>query len=176
MPRPPVLLLLALAPLPIAVAAALSSKPVLLINTSASEPTGVYLATGAPPRTGARIAFRIPQPGRAYAARAMPERLRSSVLKTIVAGQGDTVCTTSGRLIINGQDWAPIAEHDRHGGSLPRWRACRLLRSGEYFVFSNRISNSFDSRYYGPVPADAVIGVYRPLRASEDALGGEGAG
>ena len=169
--RLPLSLLLGLAPVPLAVASALSARPAILINTSPSEPVGLYAATARPPARGERIAFRIPAPGRIYAARAMPERLRSSILKTVLAGEGDWVCTTSGRLVVNGRDVAPISQQDRGGGGLPRWRECRSLRAGEYFVFSSRIPNSFDSRYYGPVSSGDVIGVYTPLRASRAAPG-----
>jgi conjugative transfer signal peptidase TraF len=166
-------LMLGLAPAPFALASILVARPVLLLNTSASEPVGVYVATDAKPAPGARIAFRIPEPGRAYAARSLPERLRSSELKTVLAGEGDKACTLGGRLVINGQDLAPIVARDSRGGALPHWRDCRALKSEEYFVFSGRIPNSFDSRYYGPVPARDVIGVYRPLSASETVPRGE---
>ena len=169
--RPPLSLLLGLAPVPLAVASALADRPAILLNTTPSEPMGLYLATDARPARGARIAFRIPGPGRGYAARDMPERLRSSILKTVLAREGDRVCTTSGRLVVNGRDLAPISERDRHGERLPRWRDCRPLRAGEYFVFSSRIPNSFDSRYYGPVSSSDVIGVYAPLGASRTAPG-----
>uniref|UniRef100_B0T9B2 Putative conjugal transfer protein n=1 Tax=Caulobacter sp. (strain K31) TaxID=366602 RepID=B0T9B2_CAUSK len=164
--RPSWILLLALTPAPLAAAAIARPEPLLLINTSPSEPVGLYVATGQPARTGTRIAFRVPAPGRAYAARVLPERLRTSVLKTIAAGEGDHVCAGGAHLVINGRDVAPIAERDRRGQALPRWRQCRRLVRGEYFVFSARIPNSFDSRYYGPVQAGDVIGVYRPLKAS----------
>jgi conjugative transfer signal peptidase TraF len=166
--------LLGLAPLTLGAASLLTRAPVLLVNRSQSEPPGVWVISAQAAGPGRRIAFRIPEPGRAYAARAMPERLRSSILKSIIAGQGDHVCALKGRLVVNGRDLAPIADHDRHGAALPRWRGCRPLRGGEYFVFSSRIPNSFDSRYYGPVSSGDVIGVYRPLRASAGAPGGEG--
>jgi type IV secretory pathway protease TraF len=37
------------------------------------------------------------------------------------------------------------------------------MASDEYFVFSDRVANSFDSRYFGPISKAAIIGVYRPL-------------
>ncbi len=37
------------------------------------------------------------------------------------------------------------------------------MASDEYFVFSDRVPNSFDSRYFGPISRAAIIGVYRPL-------------
>ena len=46
---------------------------------------------------------------------------------------------------------APIATRDRQGRALPRWQGCRRMTQDELFVFSARVPNSFDSRYYGPV-------------------------
>ncbi len=37
------------------------------------------------------------------------------------------------------------------------------MAADEYFVFSNRVPNSFDSRYFGPISRAAILGVYRPL-------------
>ena len=46
---------------------------------------------------------------------------------------------------------------------LPRWNGCRRLHNGEVFVFSDRIPNSFDSRYFGPVNRAEIVGVFRPV-------------
>ncbi|MBI1684275.1 S26 family signal peptidase [Caulobacter hibisci] len=139
--------------------------PPLLLNTSASEPVGLYLHQDQVPRVGRVIAFRPPPAAWPYVAAAMPARARGGILKTIGAGEGDRVCTRGGRLAVNGRDVAPIASRDSRGRSLPHWEGCRALGAGEYFVVSTRIPNSFDSRYYGPVRRQDVIGVYRALGA-----------
>ncbi|MDH3770929.1 MAG: S26 family signal peptidase [Nitrospirota bacterium] len=43
------------------------------------------------------------------------------------------------------------------------WTACQVLGADRYFAFSDWVPNSFDSRYFGPVDADEITGVYRPL-------------
>ena len=58
---------------------------------------------------------------------------------------------------------APVLAQDPSGKLLPQWRGCRALLKGEFFVFSNRIPNSFDSRYYGPVKVDQIMGVFEPV-------------
>ena len=40
---------------------------------------------------------------------------------------------------------------DSAGRPLPAWRIRRVLGPDEFFVFSSRIANSFDSRCYGPI-------------------------
>ena len=49
------------------------------------------------------------------------------------------------------------------GRPLPSWQQCRRLESGELFLLSVTNPASFDSRYFGPVSASAVIGVAHPV-------------
>lgn len=137
-------------------AAAGVGRPWLLANTTASEPRGLYIGALAAPAVGRLVAFQAP-------AAAFPYAGRTPILKAVAAGPGDLVCTTSGRLAINGRDRAPIARVDHTGRPLPRWIGCRLLRGDELFVFSDRVPNSLDSRYFGPVSTRQVLGVYTRL-------------
>jgi len=43
------------------------------------------------------------------------------------------------------------------------WRGSRALGSDEFFVFSSRIPNSFDSRCYGPIDRSQIESVRAPL-------------
>jgi len=36
-------------------------------------------------------------------------------------------------------------------------------RQRPIFTFSSHTPNSFDSRYFGPIKAEAIFGVYHPL-------------
>jgi type IV secretory pathway protease TraF len=54
-------------------------------------------------------------------------------------------------------------ETDGHGRRLPLWRADRILHTGEFFVFSNRIPNSFDSRCYGPIRRQQIAAVRKAI-------------
>lgn len=158
--------LLGLIPAPLAAAQAFAPAPLVLFNTSPSEPIGLYVRTGDKAAVGRVVAFRPPAAAYPYVANAMPERARTSILKTIRAGAGDLVCADHQQLRVNGQVWARIAAVDRLGRCLPRWGQCRRLTDGEMFVFSTRIPNSFDSRYYGPVRRAEILGVYKPLLTS----------
>ena len=167
--RPPLLLagtLLGTAAL--GVASMLSHRPLLLVNTTPSEPIGLYLASPASLRAGALIAFQAPPAAFPYADARLGYLHRRPMLKTVSAVPGDLVCTDFGRLAINGHDRGPISTTDSRGAALPRWRACRRLGPGEAFAFSDRVPNSFDSRYFGPVSTRTILGVYRPLLALGD--------
>jgi conjugative transfer signal peptidase TraF len=139
------------------------AAPVLVYNPSPSEPTGLYRLTSSVPGAGRLVAFRVPAPGRSYASQHIQYVARNSILKEIVAGSGSTVCERGDQVLIDGVVRGRVAQRDHNGVPLPHWAGCRQLRSGEYFALSNRIPNSFDSRYYGPVEASDILGVYAPV-------------
>lgn len=136
------------------------TKPVFLLNRTPSEPPGLYIRTGREPARGDIIAFKTPQPAFPYADERMGFLHHRPLLKAVAAIAGDQVCTLGGDLAVNGVARAPIAAVDHQGRALPHWVGCRRLDAGELFVFSARVPNSFDSRYYGPVRRDDVLGVY----------------
>lgn len=140
-------------------------RRVVVINTSPSVVPGLYLRCYEPPGLGKLVDFRIPRAAREYVRRRTGNEGESwYILKPIVAGPGDRVDTTSAWLIINGHRLAPMPPAtDGEGRRLPLWRANRMLRAGEFFVFSDRIPNSFDSRCYGPIRRNQIESVRRPL-------------
>ena len=166
--------ILAWAVLPCAAAAALATvvpQPSVLWNRSASEPTGLYIRTAAEPAIGRIIAFHTPASAFPYADGRMGYLHQVPILKQIAAGEGDVVCTRAGALSINGRWRAAVLARDPRGGVLPHWRGCRVLAKGEFFVFSDRIPNSFDSRYYGPVKVGQIVGVFEPFMTSSNQHG-----
>ena len=145
--------------------------PWVLWNRTDSEPLGVYTRSLQPPAIGRLIAFRAPAAAFPYADGRMAYLRRVPILKQIAAAEGDLVCVRDGVLAINGRPTAPVYARDPRGRALPQWNGCRRLGVTEYFVYSDRIPNSFDSRYYGPVPGDQVLGVYSPVRSASPAAG-----
>jgi conjugative transfer signal peptidase TraF len=157
---------LAWAVLPVLGAAALCAavpQPVVLLNSTPSEPIGLYVRRTGPPQTGSIIAFRAPSTAFPYADERMSYLHRIPILKVVAAGEKDEVCTDRGELTINGHWRGSVLRQDERGERLPAWRGCRILARGEYFVFSDRVPNSFDSRYYGPIRRTSIIGVFEPL-------------
>ena len=136
----------------------------IVINTSPSVKPGLYWRGDEKPRVGTIIDFRIPPLARVY----VHERTghfgrRWYILKPIAAGPGDRINTLGRWLYINGRKIAQIYTHDEKGRLLPHWRADCVLGPHEYFVYSNRIWNSFDSRYYGPISQKQIAAVRVPL-------------
>lgn len=88
--------------------------------------------------------------------RATPEKLRKAYVKRVVGVPGDRLQIVHGHVIRNGE---PVRE--------PYARtcddaACNLrpftVPSGTYFMMGDNRGNSNDSRYWGPLPRENVIG------------------
>jgi type IV secretory pathway protease TraF len=124
-------------------------------------PCGIYVRSSAQPSVGLIVDFRIPLSALPYIERRSQQNARDwYILKPIVAGPGDTVNTLGDWLVINGRRIAPMPPAtDSRGLPLPIWRTSRILGPNEFFVFSNRIPNSFDSRCYGPIKRNQIESV-----------------
>lgn len=149
----------------IVLAVGFTGPPWILFNGTPSEPIGLYWRSLDRPAVGALVAFPAPPTAFPYADGRLAYLRREPILKGVAAGPGDRVCAAGAQLTINGAVRGPIADRDGQGRALPHWRGCRALAPDELFVFSARVPNSFDSRYFGPIPARSLLGVYRPLGA-----------
>lgn len=142
----------------------------VLLNDSASVPEGLWLRESRGAEAAAKvaagdvIAFRPPARALPYVRAYMPEYLhKQSILKYVVATDGDTICRQGTRFSVDHRYLGTAMTEDGNGHALPTWSGCTVLRHGQVAVFSDRIPNSFDSRYYGPIPSNKILGLYRPL-------------
>ena len=140
----------------------------LVYNDSASVPLGFWWRVGGQEtalRPGMVIGFRPPAAGRTYVAANLPQYLHDElILKYVVATAGARICRdAAGAFSVDGRVLGRALKADKHGNPLPAWQGCRMLPAGSVAVFSSRIPNSYDSRYYGAVPARDIKAVYRPL-------------
>jgi conjugative transfer signal peptidase TraF len=160
-----ILLRLAAILLLITIVPELGAHRFLVINTSPSVAPGLYLRSSEEPTVGAIVDFCIPPEARPYVLGRTGNTGESwYILKPIAAGPGDRLNTTGSSLVINGRVIAPMPpELDGAGRPLPLWRENCVLRPDEFFVFSARIPNSFDSRCYGPITRSEIASVRRPL-------------
>ena len=88
---------------------------------------------------------------------------RVPLLKRVGAVAPQEVCTAGGVVRIDDVPSATVLPADRWDRPLPSWQQCRRLEPGELFLLSVTNPASFDSRYFGPVSASAVIGVAQPV-------------
>lgn len=140
----------------------IESSPRLLWNGSKSVPVGLYVVSSGPCSVGKIAALRLPPFAKRLAARRRYLPANAVMLKPVAAMPGDRVCRWQRRISINGQFRAEAARHDSSGRLMPIWQGCQVLRNDEIFVLSTT-SGSFDSRYFGPIRRDAVIGIAKSL-------------
>ena len=146
--------------------------PRLTYNPSDSVAVGWYRVdpldprASSPPRplsVGSIVLVPLPAEAAALAAQRSYLPTRIPLLKRVGAVAPQEVCIADGKVRIDGVPSAAVLSADRWGRPLPSWSQCRRLRPGELFLLSVTNPASFDSRYFGPVSASAVIGVAHPV-------------
>ena len=144
--------------------AVLDPVPRVIWNASASAPIGLYRTHfESDPPTGALVAITPPERlARWLSARGyLPEGV--PLLKYVAAKAGQRVCRVGAVVSVDAQRVAIARERDGQGRPLPVWQGCRTLRSGELLLLNPAHPDSLDGRYFGPLPASAVIGRATPL-------------
>lgn len=153
-------------------AAFVSPLPRLTYNPSDSVAVGWYRIEPFDPRTASLprplsvdSIVLVPLPDRAATLAAQRGYLptRVPLLKRVGAVAPQHVCIVAGQVRIDGVLSAAVLPADRMGRPLPSLQLCRRLEPGELFMLSVTNPASFDSRYFGPVSASAVIGVAHPV-------------
>ncbi|KIZ33337.1 S26 family signal peptidase, partial [Stutzerimonas stutzeri] len=153
-------------------AAFVQPLPRLIYNPSDSVPVGWYhvdpiqYRAGSLPRplsVGSIVLTRLPADASALAAQRGYLPAHVPLLKRVGAVAPQHVCLVAGQVRIDGVPTAAALPVDRLGRPLPSWQHCRPLAEGELFLLSVTNPASFDSRYFGPVSASAVIGVAHPV-------------
>ena len=90
------------------------------------------------------------------------------MLKRVLALPGQTVCRTGLQIAVDGVDVGDARERDGQNRPLPVWHGCRVIADGDVFVMNWQSADSLDSRYFGPLPASAVIGRAVPVWTDEE--------
>lgn len=88
-----------------------------------------------------------------------------AVLKQVIALPGDTIQLTNQAIVVNGvRYFFPYQAYDRLGRRMDKFVANGIYKSIGYWLYgSHDVTHSWDSRYYGPVARENIIGVYKPL-------------
>ncbi len=131
----------------------------------------VFTRLGADPKPGDVVVFHPPDgavkgdkcgapdvPGRACP-EPTPEEAEENFIKRVVAVGGDTVSIKDGIPIVNGEpftgDWKIRACNGLGGCDLPKQIT---IPPDHYFMMGDNRGASDDSRFWGPVPRDWIIG------------------
>jgi len=112
-------------------------------NMTESEPIGLYLKIPGEPAQGRMVQLR-------------------GLIKHIVGVPGDTIRTTPEGSYVNGKLWPHSAIPADTNGYRPYSFGEFTLGLGQYWVLGQS-GDSWDSRYLGPVPWDAIAFNIAPL-------------
>ncbi len=139
----------------------------LVYNPTDSVPPGWYLAGSIDNVTslhvGSIVLARLPADVAAFAGQRgyLPNSV--PILKRIGAVAPQSVCVRGQTVRVDGATVATARAHDGAHRPLQAWSQCRPLAADELFLLSDTNSASFDSRYFGPIGASAVLGIAQPL-------------
>ena len=142
------------------------------VNRTPSFPMGLYRLTGAEWGRGDLVFLRVPPDrsifqlarSRGYLPAGFQPGGYSLLLKRVVAVAGDKVeigaaVSVNGRELSNSQ----LRDRDSAGRPIPHEAAGGVVPAGFVWVMSEYSPFSFDSRYFGPLPASLILGRARPL-------------
>ena len=137
-----------------------------------SVPRGFYVRTDDPVEVGRLVTFCPPEDvaalalERGYLQRGNCPGGVEPLGKYVLAAEGDTLRLSERGVEVNGRTVpeSSVYARDAVGRELPHYAfGEHAVGEDSLFVFSRHHPRSFDSRYFGPVPAGSVRSVIRPL-------------
>ena len=127
-------------------------------------PLGVYLRISGTPKRGDYAATCLPNNVTRYAiahgylVKGNCDAGSVPVLKMVAGVPGDRFVVLNGRLTVNGETYR-IWARDSAGRSLKLFyhEKMGIINKGKYMLMSDFVSNSWDSRYWGPVSIQFLL-------------------
>lgn len=142
--------------------------PRFIWNASGSVAVGLYtLAPVTTIEVGDLLAVLPPDDlaafldARGYLPRGVP------LIKRVLALPGAEVCRRGATVIAYDHPYGEAQPRDRFGRDLPQWQGCRIVAEGDLFLMNWDAADSLDGRYFGALPASAVIARVTPIWTDE---------
>jgi conjugative transfer signal peptidase TraF len=139
-----------------------AATPLFVWNASASVPIGIYRISMASVVRGDLVLIRLPPRVATLAQRRGYLAATRTLIKPAAAVAGDRVCRFGVHVFVRGLHAADARWQDQHHRLMPVWQGCRQLTSSAIFLLAPT-TQSFDSRYFGPLDAEHVIGRAHPV-------------
>lgn len=138
--------------------------PVRIVhNVTPSLPLGFYWLSNCEPSLGDLVVIETPKGVRqlVHDRKYLPAGDR--LLKQMVAGPSSLWCVNEDRSFsVDGKVFGEALLTDAQGASLPKVRGCFFVPPGHVLVATHH-PRSFDSRYFGAVSTDSIVGVAEAL-------------
>jgi conjugative transfer signal peptidase TraF len=147
----------------------LQPLPLYIWNASASVPIGLYrLWPTERFHVTELLAIQPPEPLATFLDLSGYLPVGVPMLKRVLALPGQTVCRSGPTISVDGIAMGEARDRDGRGRLLPKWQGCRLVGDGELFLMNWQSDDSLDGRYFGFLPASAVIGRAIPVWTWEE--------
>ncbi|MBR0823156.1 S26 family signal peptidase [Bradyrhizobium liaoningense] len=144
-------------------------NPLYVWNASQSVPIGLYRLQSAEEfYVTELVALQPPEPLAAFLDLNGYLPIGVPMLKRVLALPGQTVCREGVTISVDTVVMGEARERDERGRPLPNWQGCRAVGEGELFLMNWQTDDSLDGRYFGVLPASAVIGRARPVWTWEE--------
>ena len=144
-------------------------SPIYIWNSSASVPVGLYRVRPVGNRYVTElVAVRPPEPLASYLDLNGYLPTGVPMLKRVLALPAQTVCRNGLTISVDGIKIGEARERDRRGRPLPAWAGCDVVGEGELFLMNWQSATSLDGRYFGMMPATAIMGRAGPVWTWED--------
>jgi signal peptidase I len=128
------------------------------IGHSFSKPAVGDVVVFHPPKGAESAQCGVAHPRESVCPKSLPEKDSVNFIKRVVAGPGDTIAVKDGHVILNGKlQEEPFTAPCQPGGGCDFERPVEIP-AGQYFMMGDNRGSSDDSRYWGPVPDDWIIG------------------
>jgi conjugative transfer signal peptidase TraF len=138
--------------------------PRLIWNASASVPIGLYaMHPVGKLQLSELVVVRAPPALAQFLAERHYLPIGVPMLKRVLALSGQTVCRWGRTVIVDGVSMGDALDRDSEGRKLPVWQGCRQIGHGEIFLMNRQSQDSFDVRYFGPLPVTSIAGEATPL-------------
>jgi conjugative transfer signal peptidase TraF len=147
----------------------LEPLPLYIWNASASVPIGLYRLRPAEHfHVTELVAVQPPEPLAIFLDLNGYLPMGVPMLKRVLALPGQTVCRSKLIISVDNVTMGEARDRDGRGRPLPKWQGCRVVGDGELFLMNWQSDDSLDGRYFGFLPASAVIGCAIPLWTWEE--------
>ncbi len=143
--------------------------PKVIYNPSPSAPEGFYfIDKRAVPEVGDYVLLTLPKSVTMMALKRQYVGRGTPLLKQVIAQFGGHVCIKYDVVYVNYEAVTKVKSYDPSGRKMPVWEGCRTLEKGELFLLNLYSIYSFDSRYFGPVTQNKIIGIAFPIWVQSD--------
>ena len=135
----------------------------LYLNTTASEPLGVYVIEKSEIKKGDMVVFKVPPNAEDIIYGRNLLKKPGLMLKEVYALPGENYTITDKYIYVNGCRVGKVSEKDSKELPLPKLRGNFTVKKGYFLALATYRETSLDSRYFGEVSQELIVAKVTPI-------------